>query len=704
MHSTSNLSETEPLDTKVIAEKLSKPPFNKNYSVIDIHDKFTSFQLFEIINEVLIYIDDSPTSVHRVNLRTEPPENTVQRIVDFLYLLKYKPSIDRNPNLKAELLDGDRHSLQCILYFLLNQLETHKKRAYLAPFLSVIVIPPEFFQDDGKNIKFKINIYIYINIFDLQSQFIETHKYVEQLRQSGNATNDLKKEIQQTEEEKQQVLVKIGRLRKKVEKMPNHEQWLEAARKLRIEQTEESNIVEKMKEQNEQLKIAEKKLIEVRKSLKQVQSANATSNADLLWQRMEEETKMNRFIATENLPKAINDKQKNIDNITRILTETSTSESDLQVSEMEIRDLNEAIAKLAEKKLTKNRNAGNDKLALFRQQANIIALKKEGTAEKIHSLVEKLNQLNEELEKKEGAKGESETKILKGEEFKKYVSELRTKSSVYKRKKVELSELTTELGVLQRTDEILKNHIKDFQDSIYKIEKENGIVGYHDTQETLEKVSEKKNEMDETKGKTLNEISSLVDKIVQTINDKKAVLTTVIQEVRALRTKAQDLETDYIEKKKVYDTTIASLESDSCALEQEVRGYRQDIINDQSRYHYLNAMLNISEISLDRVLQETKAYIGGDEKFEEIQKIRGFKSYRELYNKKLNEQENLGEMLRNTQKEVKACHEADMKQLEMFKNIKKLLDLKIETNRKLLLGEKNNEEFEGQMVQDRLIL
>jgi len=72
--------------------------------------------------------------------------------------------------------------------------------------------------------------------------------------------------------------------------------------------------------------------------------------------------------------------------------------------------------------------------------------------------------------------------------------------------------------------------------------------------------------------------------------------------------------------------------------------------------------------------------------------------------KKITEQENLGEMLRNTQKDVKACHEADMKQLEMFKNIKKLLDLKIETNRKLLLGEKNNEEFEGQMVQDRLIL
>jgi len=39
-----------------------------------------------------------------------------------------------------------------------------------------------------------------------------------------------------------------------------------------------------------------------------------------------------------------------------------------------------------------------------------------------------------------------------------------------------------------------------------------------------------------------------------------------------------------------------------------------------------------------------------------MQKLRGFKSYRELYNKKITEQENLGEMLRNTQKDVKVLY------------------------------------------------
>ena len=44
--------------------------------------------------------------------------------------------------------------------------------------------------------------------------------------------------------------------------------------------------------------------------------------------------------------------------------------------------------------------------------------------------------------------------MLKGEEFKKYVSELRGKSALYKSKKAELSALSTEYGVLQRTEEV----------------------------------------------------------------------------------------------------------------------------------------------------------------------------------------------------------------------------------------------------------
>ena len=42
------------------------------------------------------------------------------------------------------------------------------------------------------------------------------------------------------------------------------------------------------------------------------------------------------------------------------------------------------------------------------------------------------------------------------QQFKRYVNKLRSKSTVYKKKRAELAELRAEGGVLSRTDEILK--------------------------------------------------------------------------------------------------------------------------------------------------------------------------------------------------------------------------------------------------------
>ena len=45
--------------------------------------------------------------------------------------------------------------------------------------------------------------------------------------------------------------------------------------------------------------------------------------------------------------------------------------------------------------------------------------------------------------------------VLRRRQFKRYVNKLRTKSTTYKKKKVELSGLRAELGVLARTEEVL---------------------------------------------------------------------------------------------------------------------------------------------------------------------------------------------------------------------------------------------------------
>jgi intraflagellar transport protein 81 len=91
-------------------------------------------------------------------------------------------------------------------------------------------------------------------------------------------------------------------------------------------------------------------------------------------------------------------------------------------------------------------------LALFRQQASIIAAKKEGTVAKIAPLQEQIHKLQQELKEKQPV--QSNAPMLQGEDFKRYVSELRGKSTLFKRRKQELSAVDTEYGVLQRTEEV----------------------------------------------------------------------------------------------------------------------------------------------------------------------------------------------------------------------------------------------------------
>ena len=179
------------------------------------------------------------------------------------------------------------------------------------------------------------------------------------------------------------------------------------------------------------------------------------------------------------------------------------------------------------------------------------------------------------------------------------------------------------------------------------------------------------------------------------------MLAPVIQELRQLRQQHEELETNYNEKKRIYDAALAGLDSEVNTLDQQVKLFQQDIQNDQTRYHYLNSMMRLLDISQDRVMGEMKAYIGGDEMVELIQKTRGFKTYRDLYSKKILELEHHSKVLKEKQREVKEKHDHNMKQVDMFNSIKKMLILKQRHNHQVLNGQPEENVI---VTQDRLVL
>ncbi len=108
------------------------------------------------------------------------------------------------------MLEGKKQAVFDALHYLLENFEICAKRAYLAPFLSAPNVPPEILMDQDLS-------KLAQQLSQLQAEFVQTHRYFEELKIANQPTIELKKDIHKMEEEKQQVLLKIGRLQKRVE-------------------------------------------------------------------------------------------------------------------------------------------------------------------------------------------------------------------------------------------------------------------------------------------------------------------------------------------------------------------------------------------------------------------------------------------------------------------------------------------------------
>lgn len=119
--------------------------------------------------------------------------------------------------------------------------------------------------------------------------------------------------------------------------------------------------------------------------------------------------------------------------------------------------------------------------------------------------------------------------VLTGEQFKSYVSDLRVKSNVYKQRRAELNDLKAEYGILSRTLEILRAQEDALGENLDRIETQQGVKGFRETRELLERISDEKANTDEEKGRTLEEMSNLVRILNSKISEKKVHLAPLLR-------------------------------------------------------------------------------------------------------------------------------------------------------------------------------
>ncbi|KAG7222125.1 hypothetical protein INR49_016697 [Caranx melampygus] len=510
---------------KFIVEQLNKDPFRKSLNLITF-DSLEPMQLLQILNDVLAEIDPKQT----MDIREEMPEQTVKRICALLGMLKYKPpgNLSDVSTFRQGLVTGSKPVVHPILHWLLQRVHELKKRAYLARFLVKLEVPAEFLQDDVINDT-------YHQYEELVEGFKTYHKECEQLRTSGFSTAEIRRDISAMEEEKDQLIKRVERLKKRVESVSNHQRMLEQARQLRVEKEREESLTHQKQEQKNQLFQAEQRLQRSQQQLKDLQQAAADANPESLMKRLEEEMKINSYMVSEKLPKELEGMRRTVQYLQKVASEPAMGQADLQELEDKIKEVDTQINQLIEKKMMRN-DPMDDNLTLYRQQASIIIRRKESKAEELQEAREELAAAERELRQRSTqAQATDGAEVIRGDELKRLVAKLRSKGTVYKKKRQKIAELKAEYGVLQRTEEILKQRHETVQQKLQIVEAEKGISGYSNTQENLERVSAIKSELDEKKGRTLDDMSEMVKKLNSMIVEKKTALAPIIKELRSLR-------------------------------------------------------------------------------------------------------------------------------------------------------------------------
>ncbi|XP_049721761.1 intraflagellar transport protein 81 homolog isoform X2 [Elephas maximus indicus] len=621
---------------KFIVDKLNKDPFRKNYNLITF-DSLEPMQLLQVLSDVLAEID--PKQV--VDIREEMPEQTAKRMLSLLGILKYKPPGNATDmsTFRQGLVIGSKPVIYPVLHWLLQRTNELKKRAYLARFLIKLEVPSEFLQDEtvaDTNKQYE----------ELMEAFKTLHKECEQLKTSGFSTAEIRRDISAMEEEKDQLIKRVERLKKRVETVQNHQRMLKIARQLRVEKEREEFLAHQKQEQKNQLFHAVQRLQRVQNQLKSMHNAAADAKPESLMKRLEEEIKFNSYMVTEKFPKELENKKKELHFLQKVVSEPAMGHSDLLELESKINEINTEINQLIEKKMMRNEPI-EGKLSLYRQQASIISRKKEAKAEELQEAKEKLASLEREVSVKTNQTREFDgAEVLKGDE--------------------------------------------------QSIEEKKGISGYSYTQEELERVSALKSEVDEIKGRTLDDMSEMVKKLNSLVSEKKSALAPVIKELRQLRQKCQELTQECDEKKSQYDSCAAGLESNRSKLEQEVRGLREECLQEESKYHHTNCMIKNLEVQLRCATNEMKAYVSSDQQEKR-------KAIREQYTKHIAEQENLGKKLQEKQKTVRESHGPNMKQAKMWRDFEQLMECK-----KQCFLKQQSQTSIGQVIQeggeDRLIL
>lgn len=649
-----NLVTTEQIQE--IVRRLNSPPFSKELTLVSFDEKSPP-ELLELFNEVLAHL----SYAHKLEYG-EKDEDAIYNLVEFLKVLNFPSKYDAE--FQAGVVNGEKRTVLQVLHHILIQIPVMEKRAYLAKFLVNIYVPEDILMADDIKTSYQENK-------ERQAEFQVIHQELEQLREQSLPPFELKKEIDQLETEKDQLVTKISRLKQKYTANREFNELLEATSRLRKEQEEEALLMEKLIDQQQQLEWCEGSYLAAEQRLMDTKKITAadTSALDML-NLLRTDVKRNREFCNERLGRELTEKILRLEQAEQLINEPMVTQNDLESLQNEVRVLQRDIQLLEEKA-----NAGSsdqDKLGVYKQQAQLVSKKKEKSLDKLKQLEHEANKLEKKKmqKEKEYEQARGGNKFLSGDEFYRYAQSLRNKKAQAQQMRTQLRDIRAELTILNRTEQIVRQQDEDLKRHMNLKERQQGIEGYSQVKDGIEQASSVKEEFDIQKGATLEEISKIVETLTERVQANKARLQPQVNEVTALRNRHNEINTLYDAKKQEYDSVTAAVQADIGKLQADVKQLVDETTVQENKHFDILAKIQLSDALLKRIEFERSC------RNDESKLNKDYKTLKNWYTWRMEQQDSIIRDFRNRQKTIKENHEINSQQVKMFGDLRKLLALK----------------------------
>jgi intraflagellar transport protein 81 len=335
--------------------------------------------------------------------------------------------------------------------------------------------------------------------------------------------------------------------------------------------------------------------------------------------------------------------------------------------EME-RRLEELRAELA---ALKNQSGSGDEKGIVFCQHQVVAA------------TQRLEQKRRKLEEMQAARAEAEQTLRQRQadgpleipspaQFQQYVKNLKQKNENYRELQAQLAVQRKELAVLLRTEEIVAAQAEGVRVEIGRIERQRGVGGFREAREQLEKVSATKADLDDIKGKTLEEMSAISKDIQRSIQARQAELKPVVSKLQDQRKKTAAVESKYLQAKQRHQNAVSQYDTICLGLEEESRKLRADIAQHQSKFYLVNAKLEELHRTVKRGKEEQNAQGTGNTV------SRSIKTYSDYFQKAARQLKKDTAALKDEKKSLGSQSEANRKQLDVFQSLRRLLQVKLE--------------------------